>query len=75
MPHKQPLNRYILELGFLEVGLGASLGLESGPWIWPWIWPWIMPQLVPWIPVSQILVYYGDIPVKRPYEPIIPLIP
>ena len=58
MPVKQPLNQYILELGFLEAGLETSL--EAGPGTDPGPDPGPDPVQEPQsqIPDSQILVYY-----------------
>ena len=64
MQLNMPQNRYILSLGFLEVGLGTSRASpETGPEASPEaglaldLTLDLTLDLASWIPVSQILVY------------------
>ena len=70
MPTKDPLNRYILDVGFLEVGLRTSLEPWPGPGPGPGSSPGSSPGariLDPSISDLSIIHLFS---VKRPYEPI-----
>ena len=54
-----PINRYILDMRFLETGLGTSLGSGTGPWSGPGSGSGSGPGTAPWIPVSHILDNYS----------------
>ena len=78
MEAKAPLNRYILELGFLRVDLGTSLDMDLGPGSGPGsgsLGPGSGPGSGSLDPSISDLRIYLIIQFKRPYEPIYLSIP